>query len=87
MTFSLIFTRAEERQKRGLFSQATIAEGYHLPAARARLDATSLSLRPTHAREKRHEKHGLWCLGSGSSTTPATLWHKRGSGALSQTST
>ena len=38
MTFSLIFTRAEERQKRGLFSQATIAEGYHLPAARARLD-------------------------------------------------
>jgi len=39
--------------------------------------ATSLSLKPTHAREKRHEKHALSCLASGSSTTPATLWHKR----------
>src|SRR5262249_39919460 len=50
---------------------------------------TSLSLKPTHAREKQHEKHALSCLGSGEFDHPChavtqarrlTIQLKRGGG-------
>src|SRR5262249_40416326 len=76
-----LHARARKRQeKRNSFRLVPAPKPYTLARALTPTrQATSLSLKPTYAHEKRHKKHGLWCLGSGSSTTPATLWHKRAS--------